>query len=787
MRKSKIQDRSEPPRWFWYSLCFILPAAVLTWAYAAEGFYPFGEKSVLAYDMAQQYVGFFCALKKGDVFFSWSKALGTSYIGVFSYYVSSPLSFLTLLVPNQAMPLGLMMLSILKLGLAGFSYSVFARYYFSRLDICVVLSAVAYALCTYAVAYSMCIMWLDGLIWLPIILLGVEWQLDERNRWLFPASLAVCFFSTWYISYMIGGFCLLWLAFRVISKGLDRKCIYLQLRNCLFSALWALCLTAWLWLPSLLSMTTGKLDHLTGRIQEMFNFSLSELLPQFFYGHFEFFHAFTMPYVFCGTVVFVAAVAYFFLRPIKLRERLAAGGIVGIMVLSMWVTPLDRVWHFFQMPNSFPFRYSFLVSFLVVFLAQHTMCQIKDSLSISRPAALVLVALLCWEMGGNARLVLQSVDYAVGYIPYADYAEDYAATAQLVNQARADAPRGEFYRMGATWDDCYNLNSPLSFGYNGITHYSSLYNVDLNATLRALGLAQDWYWCAYYGSSHLTDAIFDVRYVFSDRLIPGYRAVSQINEQTLYENPNALPLAFLAKDAPDLSDNSPFARQNILFTALTGLEGELFTPAKPEVEVYQNCTGLIFTGNGSPLYLDMTDDAITDLWMDDQSLMHYNNGDKKGRCLYCVGMLAPGETKVVFVNYENEWSAEDVSYFCNLDLLSKGVEKLSNTKVDVHGTKVSVAVQTDSFQTLVTTIPAEDGWSAEVDGHSVDLTTWMNDTFLCLKLPAGEHQVVLLYTPPGLSVGLALAALSLFWAGTAWYLWQRDGQGGRPRRRQRQI
>ena len=47
-----------------------------------------------------------------------------------------------------------------------------------------------------------------------------------------------------------------------------------------------------------------------------------------------------------------------------------------------------------------------------------------------------------------------------------------------------------------------------------------------------------------------------------------------------------------------------------------------------------------------------------------------------------------------------------------------------------------------------------------MDGEKADMGTWL-DTFLALDLPAGEHEVELRYTPPGLLPGLALGALSL--------------------------
>lgn len=109
------------------ALAFFIPGLVMLWIYASLGYAPWGNKTVLMVDMSSQYVDFFCALKSGDLFFSWSKVLGSGYIGVFSYYVSSPLSFLTLLVPNEYMPVGLMFLTVLKIALAGLSFAVFAQ------------------------------------------------------------------------------------------------------------------------------------------------------------------------------------------------------------------------------------------------------------------------------------------------------------------------------------------------------------------------------------------------------------------------------------------------------------------------------------------------------------------------------------------------------------------------------------------------------------------------------------------------------------------------------------
>lgn len=752
-------NRPGVPRPVWYALCFALPALILTAVYALEGFYPFGDKSILVSDMAQQYVEFFCGLKQGGLFFSWSKALGTSYIGVFSYYLSSPLSLLTLLVPNEAMPLGLMALTVLKLGLAGLAFAVFAAGYFDRLDAGTLLCAVCYALNSYAVVYSLCIMWLDGMIWLPVILLGLERLLAGKGKALFAAGLTVCFLSTWYISYMIGGFCCLWFAFRAWGMGLGRRELLAALRGFLLAALWALCLTAWLWLPSFLALSAGKLSTAVMDYSGLFNFDLLDLFPQFLFGRYQHFTNEALPFVFCGTLTLVAAAAYFFLGSIPLRERLGAAGVVLALILSLWLSPLDRVWHLFQYPNWFPYRYTFLLSFFLLFLALHALPRGMDALPAPRAAAGVLAALVCLEMGANARVMLQGIHKDQPYESYSAYVEDYRANADLVDAARERT--AGFYRMGAAHDR--GLNSPLAFGYPGITHYSSLYSGSVNSTLSALGFAQNWYWCAYYGSTHFTDDLLGIRYVIDRRAVPGYTSAAEADGLSLWENPDALPLVFAAESVDVGESGSPIELQNQIFSALTGESGLLFASASPTVETAGGATVLTYAGTGQPIYLDLTAGGVSDLQVDGQSLFQSDPGTGKCSRLYCLGAPGAGEELTAVVYHRGSWDGTGLSYYCDTKLLADGTARLGDTVevTAVTGSGVELTARTDRTRPLATTIPAEAGWSAYVDGERAETGTWLNGTFLTLELPAGTHGVTLRYTPPGLVPGAALGILAL--------------------------
>ncbi len=751
----------------WYLLAFLLPAGLLTIAYALEGFAPFGGKSILTSDMASQYVEFFCALKNGDVFFSWSKALGSSYIGVFSYYVSSPLSLLTLLVPNEAMPIGLLWLTVIKFGLSGLTGFLFFSRYFRRGNLAALLCAASYAMCAYSVAFSLCIMWLDGVIWLPVILLGLEQLLDGRRRWLFAVSLVACFLSTWYISYMIGGFCCLWFLAQAVVRRMPLREALLRLRDLMLCAAWALCLTAWLWLPTLLSMFGGKFSIPLTDYSGLVNFSPLQLLPQFLPGQFQPYSR-NLPFLFCGTLTIAGFLAYPFLRGVPLRNKLAGAGLVLALLLSMWLSPLDRVWHLFKYPNFFLYRYSFLLSFVLVLLAGHALNRGLDALRrgksiLFRCAALLLAILVCADLTYNAAATFARIDATQGYESYRDYQAYYAANAALVARGKNLAEGDGFYRIGATQDR--GLNAPLSFGYNGVTHYSSFFNSDVNRLLKSLGFAQSWYWTAYYGSTPFTDALLGVRYVLSANAMPGnYAARDAWDGLTLYENPTVLPLAFAADRAVlslSLSGSDPFQNQDLLFSILSGQASALFTPVTPTATVEEADGTVILTlqGNGLPIYANLSASGLIDLRVNGVYLTELNTSE--ARCVHYLGTPAPGETLTAAIRCSSiqDWS----SRFYTLDeaALADGLAALADgPQVQVDGSTVRLDVTAEPGQAILTTIPAEDGWSAYVDGRQVPLSSFL-DTFLAVELSPGSHTVLLRYIPPGLLPAAILGAAAL--------------------------
>lgn len=103
---------------------------------------------------------------------------------------------------------------------------------------------------SFVFVYQQNILWLDGIIFLPLVLWGVQ-RLMERRPLLFILSLTACLITNYYIAYMICIFSALYFFFRLAvihprSPRLRWRAVLLSCGRLLLSYL-----TAAAWRPSL--------------------------------------------------------------------------------------------------------------------------------------------------------------------------------------------------------------------------------------------------------------------------------------------------------------------------------------------------------------------------------------------------------------------------------------------------------------------------------------------------------------------------------------------------------
>lgn len=743
-------------------LCFFLPAVVFLTICAAMGFAPFGDSSILIFDLSDQYVEFLCALKHGDIFFSWNTALGGSYIGTFSYYVSSPFSLLSLLCPDEKMPIAVVFIIALKLAGAGFTFSLLLKRRTGRYDLTVAAFAVCYALMSYNMAYAMSFMWLDGVLWLPVLLIGAEDLADGRRSWTLLPGLAVSFLSSWYISYMTGIFCALYLLWLCGCKGYSiGRSFRLLLRLALWAGLAAL-LTAWLWLPTALSMLSGKLASETGGFVLGFNWPFATLLYKLLVpGAYDSVTYTGSAFLYCSLPAVLLAAVWFFLPGIPRRTRVSTLSLCGVLLLCLWVAPLDMVWHLFQYPNSFPGRWSFAVSCFILLLGFDGLLWLRRHVKFSRLSSLLpvlLITVMTLDVAANGLIIFQKLDLELGFESYASY-HDYKQQMQpLTDYIRAE---DSFLRVNS--DAQRSRNEPAAFGYKGLTFFSSSYNAQVNELLNDLGYAQAWFWSTSLGATPVSNALLGVGWHISDRdKLPGMEAVAHSGEFTLFRNPAALSPAYCSAGG-ELSvqrGDDPFQTQNQLIGSLTGVNNHCFVPIDAQRTDSGNSAQWQFISDGSEVYAlfpKAGDHAMLYINGAYHQTLYTNETD----CILSLGSFPAGQTVTLRLDHDGS-VGQVLLYKLDADTLNSCVSVLEDNRLNITGhgrgwLEGTVSAPADnSF--LFTSIPNIPGWTVTVDGRKMP-----GDSFcglICVPMySAGPHTVSMHYTPPGLIPGLALTGM----------------------------
>ena len=185
---------------------FCLPLTLLLIMFAGLGIAPFGEKSLVIIDAAGQYISFSAFLADtlrngGSLLYSWKQILGGPLAGLFGYYLASPFELLFLLFPQSGLLAAFDLMLALKLSFCALTLALYFRER-SRLTAGTLLFTTAYAFCGFNMAFGWCVMWLDAVILLPLIALGLHRVVEGKGYALYLFGLGLAIICNNYIVYM---------------------------------------------------------------------------------------------------------------------------------------------------------------------------------------------------------------------------------------------------------------------------------------------------------------------------------------------------------------------------------------------------------------------------------------------------------------------------------------------------------------------------------------------------------------------------------------------------------
>lgn len=826
---------------------FFLPFLIMTLIYLTIGIYPGSSRSVLASDAFSQFSNFHASFRnmllgKQSIFYTWNASLGLNYLALISYYLGGLFTPLVLFFPNQLMPDALYFLTLIKIGSAGLAFWFYASQTFKVQRWQHVTLSVCYALMSFITAHSELIMWLDAMIYLPLVILGIDRLIQKRKPLLLFVSYLLLFLSSFYMGFMIGVFSVLYCLVQLGRNWTQAKGAVIPYS---LTALLAGGASMIIVLPAIMDLHSNGEALTTVTKFKTEATDVLDIVMKNMVGVYDTTKYGSIPFIYIGLVPLLFCILYFVSRKVPLKDKLLYGCLFGILIASFYIVPLNLFWHGMHAPNMFLFRYAYLFSFLVIMLAGYGWEQLQQKdrglfviiglstivvfalsyalkgadsydyvtitsfaltivflilyllcisfgqvgLLTQKRVSLLMLVFVCGEMAVNTSGMLRGILDDWNYASRSLYTEPYDDIRTLVTQA--NEANDTFFRLENL--DPVSSNDSINYGYSGVSMFSSIRNRNSSSYLDQLGFRSRGtnLNIRYLNNTLLMDAFTGIKYNISKQNLTkyGFERVGESGAYKLYENKNALPLAFLAD--PTIKDIEQPANDNLTSQTnlINGLANANYTyfSFQPITVIHTENTDISDDGMYTKLTEQTFNEAKEVTWqvevpahtqaylslypanfgeLDSSSATVTVNGIKRETQISINGQYYDLGTfdEATTVQFTASFYGTDEISFQNPQVVTLDNQAYQSAinAIQERGVEMTVGkrsaeaeITTDTEQQLVTTIPYDKGWSATLDGESVPITAFQ-DGFISMTIPSGTHQLKLTYLPQGFLPGVCL-------------------------------
>ena len=619
----------------YYTISVLIPAVMILAIFLLFSIIPFGHHTWLTIDLGQQYVDFFSYYQDTllhhpeQFFYSFSKSIGGEMVSLWAYYLLSPFNLLFLLIPRSAIAMGVSLLIFLKLVSCTVSFAVLLDVKFKQRNGTTLLFALSYGFMSYLSANQFNVMWLDALIALPLIVLGVDALLQKRNPLYYVLPLSLTILSNYYTGYMICLFLGLYFpyAFLMMNDSFSWKTFGKQFGRFIFYSVLSIGLMMVILLPTFYSLLGSKGTATTIAWSLTSEYNPLLMVSKLFLGSFDFQEMQKgYPNIFVGSLALFSFLGYFKEKRISLFQRLYALFITVIILISFNIEMLDKLWHAGQFPNWYSYRFSFLFSFWIVFLGYQWALK-KTTIGVRETFVYFILILAAgigfilfpqdylqgWQIalgfglsmgilysliliGRGKRmhqkflisfvvieLLLNSI-ITLSRLGYEMNSEFTAYQASLSNWSTVLRPaENEFYRSEKTM--LRSKNDSLQVPTYGVSHFSSTFEKETERFFDAIGVRQGNAYVNYSNGTLLTDALLGIKNTFIETTdatynerwerkdLEDFSTIASFDEGHIVTNPNALSIAYPMKailKSMKVPTNHPITMQNQLANALSG-------------------------------------------------------------------------------------------------------------------------------------------------------------------------------------------------------------------------
>lgn len=808
-------DSSIPGGGITYIIAFVIPLIIMTALYIAREIYPFGNNCYLRSDMYHQYAPFFSELwnklRHGEsLTYSWDIGMGTNFTALYAYYLASPSNWFIVLFPQKYMIEIMNLIIILKLCLSSLTFTYYISKHFNTRKCTIALFGMFYALSGFVAAYSWNIMWLDCLVLLPLIILGLERLVNENRCFLYCITLGLCIYTNYYIAIMVCiSVVLYFIVLMAAYKGTRRPVIYVKkFLNFAIYSLLAGGLAACLLLPEFYAFTLSASNNIEFPKKLSLYFSILNMVTRHLINvpvHLGLDH---YPNIYCSVAVLLLFPLYVMDKKVDLREKIGKSALVLIFLTAFNLNIPNFIWHGFHFPNSLPCRQSFIYVFFLLTMCYEALSHLK-SMTTKQLGGALWIAIGILLFIEQVFTVDETYDFTIVYISGAfilvyalimlihlkhefkvpviifiafslciiectinmdstgigttsrsSYLLDYDAV-KTVTQTVADDD-SSFYRMDKKFGSRSN-NDGAWHNYHSISTFSSTSNGAMEKFFGELGFEHSFNAYKYNGATLVTESLFSVKYAISNRILtesPLRSYYTGSDGEFIYKNNYTLPIGFMTYNDPygweaDSANDAGIENQNSLIKNLTGISN-VFTLT------YENATDASFEVKpvkAGHLYMIVRNTSCDTVTATINSSEYTYKDLKKGRTIIDLGYATPDDIIVI----SGDTSMNASVYTLESSRFIEAFNILNNNSLNVSeftNNKITGTVNASKDATLICSIPYDKGWSVYIDGKKTE-TNNIYGALISVNVPAGEHTVTLKYMPVNFILGCIITSLCI--------------------------
>lgn len=793
-------------------LSFLLPVVIMMSIFVIKGIYPFGDRSFLFSDMYHQYLPFLTEfvrkVKDGQgLYYTYNVGMGSNFLALYVYYLASPFNWLAFLVPEKFLIEFMSYLVIFRLGLCGLTSYIYLQRHFEKKSPAALFFSCFYALSGFTAAYNWDVMWLDCVVLLPIILLGLERLVKEGKCGLYCVALALSILTNYYISIMICIYLVLYFAVLLITEKRSFKIVF---HFAIYSLL-AAGISAVLLIPevcAILATDFGDMDF--PQTLTVYFPVLDELAR----------HCLCVtterglehwPNIYCGSAVFFMIPMYVSHQGISIKKRFCNLALAGIFLLSFAMNIPDFIWHGFNYPDSLPARQSFIYIFLVIVMCYEVylnLDEISEKHILFGYLGAVIFLLFCEKFVESddfdagielltllfvtifavllylrrtkenprvrqilamitlvaviAETSINTFNTSVGTVSRSEYLEDLTDYAALNGYVKENSS-SPVYRIEKFTRKTKNDGTLAGFPTASV--FSSTMNSYVMDLYTRFGMRHSKVFYGFDGATAFTSALLNVDRMFgkdTDYSNSIYSPEEKSGDISLYKMKYSLPFGYVAPYGYDLPESlSGIRLQNEMAKEL-GADGKLFENAEKTV----SGDNVRITAKKDGVYYGIITAAGTKkVDLIGGSLGEMSYGDLKNGSIIYLGYLYEGES-VTIANGDDEDETPKVAadgYVLNEDVLEQVIGMLQSRHLEnVTGdsTHISGKLNLDDAGRLILSIPYEKGWTVTVNGVEKE-PQMFGESLIALDLQAGEYDIALSYVPQGRTAGVTVSILSV--------------------------